>query len=68
MALGRFWFVLPWPMNDKKKSLKFLREAHDKFPDNIEGMLYLGEVLLDEGKKSDRPEAETLLKKVAGIE
>ncbi|MBW1785750.1 MAG: hypothetical protein JRK53_03905 [Deltaproteobacteria bacterium] len=65
MALGRFWFVLPWPMNDKKKSLEFLREAHDMFPDNIEGMLYLGEVLLDAGKKSERPEAEALLGKVA---
>lgn len=65
MALGRFWFVLPWPMNDKKKSLGYLREAHETFPDNIEGMLYLGEVLLDAGGKSERPEAEALLRKVA---
>lgn len=65
LALGRFWFVLPWPMNDKKKSLAYLREAHKKFPNNIEGMLYLGEVLLDAGKKSERPEAEALLKRVA---
>jgi tetratricopeptide (TPR) repeat protein len=65
LALGRFWFVLPWPMNDKKKSLMYLREAYKQFPDNIEGMLYLGEVLLDAGKDSERPEAEALLQKVA---
>jgi tetratricopeptide (TPR) repeat protein len=64
LALGRFWFVLPWPMNDKKRALAYLREARQQFSDNIEGMLYLGEALMDAGGKPERAEAETLLKKV----
>jgi TPR repeat protein len=64
IALGRFWFVLPWPMNDKKKALKFLREAQKTAPGSIEGQLYLAEVLLDRGKKPDKTEAKALLQKV----
>ncbi|MCP4683206.1 MAG: hypothetical protein GY864_12800 [Desulfobacterales bacterium] len=62
-ALGRFWFVLPWPMNDKKKSRTYLRECREAFPENIEGLLYLGEVLL-KSKKKDRAEARAILQKV----
>ncbi len=65
-ALGRFWFVLPWPLSDNKKSLKCLRESHKAFPENVETQLYLGESLLKSKKKEDKAEAKALLQKVAG--
>jgi len=65
IALGRFWFVLPWPLNDKKKSLKFLRESQKTAPNSISGQLYLGEALLDRDKEGDKAEAKALLQKVA---
>ena len=65
IALGRFWFVLPWPLNDKEKALKFLREANKKEPGNIDGRLYLGELLMDLGGKKNEEEAKALLKSVA---
>jgi tetratricopeptide (TPR) repeat protein len=68
IALGRFWFVLPWPLNDKKKALTFLRESQQTAPDSIQGELYLAEVLLDRGKKTDTAEAKVLLQKVAACD
>ena len=65
IAVGRFWFVLPWPLNDKKKSLKFLRESQKTAPNSISGQLYLGEALLDRDKEGDKAEAKALLQKVA---
>lgn len=65
VALGRFWFVLPWPLNDKKKALKFLREANQASPDNIDGKLYLGELLADLGGRENEAEARKLLQSVA---
>ena len=68
VALGRFWFVLPWPLNDKKKALTFLRESQQTAPDSIQGQLYLAEVLVDRGKKTDTAEAKVLLQKVAACD
>jgi tetratricopeptide (TPR) repeat protein len=65
IAIGRFWFVLPWPMHDKKKSLTFLRESQKTAPSNISGQLYLAEALLDRDKEGDEAEAKALLQKVA---
>ncbi len=65
IALGRFWFVLPWPMNDKKKAFKFLRENQKTAPNNVQGQLYLAEALLDRDKKGDEAEAKALLRKAA---
>ncbi len=61
-ALGRFWFVLPWPMQDKKLSLQYLREFQKAFPSDAEGQVYLAEVLL---KTGDKDEAKTLLDKAS---
>lgn len=62
-ALARFWQVLPWPLNDKDKSLEYFREYQKcKFyndPDAVEIRVYLGELLMDSGKTRD--EAKTLL-------
>jgi tetratricopeptide (TPR) repeat protein len=61
-ALGRFWYVLPWPLNDKKKSLDYLREYQKLFPNDAEGQIYLAEVLIDTKNKE---EAKTILQKTA---
>ncbi len=61
-ALGRFWFVLPWPLQDKKLSMKYLREYQKAFPDDEEGQVYLSELLINTG---DKDEAKTLLNKAA---
>jgi tetratricopeptide (TPR) repeat protein len=48
-ALGRFWYVLPWPLQDKKLSLQYLRELQKAFPYDVEGQVYLGETLMKTG-------------------
>ena len=67
IALGRFWQVLPWPMRDRKKSLKYYREYQDTkyFADNIEVHVYLGELLIQIGGKENKVEAKGYLEKAA---
>lgn len=61
-ALGRFWSVLPWPMNDKKKAVMYLEEFSKSFPNDIEGQVYLGQAYKD-AKEKDK--AKALLNKAA---
>lgn len=61
-ALGRFWFVLPWPLQDKKLSLQYLREYQKFFPDDVEGQVYLAETLMKTGGKD---ETRSLLRKAS---
>ncbi len=70
IALGRFWQVLPWPMRDRKKSLKYYREyqATDYFADNIEAHVYLGELLIQMGGDKNKAEAKGYLEKAAASE
>jgi tetratricopeptide (TPR) repeat protein len=67
IALGRFWQVLPWPMRDRKKSLKYYREyqATKYFADNIEVHVYLGELLIQIGGEKNKAEAKGYLEKAA---
>lgn len=67
IALGRFWQVLPWPMYDRKKSLKYYREyqATRYFADNIEVHVYLGELLIQIGGDKNKKEAKGYLEKAA---
>ena len=67
IALGRFWAVLPWPMYDRKKSLKYYREyqATKYFADNIEAQVYLGELLIQMGGDKNKAEAKGYLEKAA---
>jgi len=67
LSLGRFWAVLPWPMRDRKKSLKYYREyqATEYFADNFEAHVYLGELLIQIGGDENRAEAKGLLEKAA---
>ena len=65
LSLGRFWAVLPWPMRDRKKSLKYYREYQqtEYFADNIEVNVYLGELLIQIGGKENKAEAKGYLEK-----
>ncbi|MGB9438471.1 MAG: tetratricopeptide repeat protein [Desulfobacterales bacterium] len=67
IALGRFWAVLPWPMYDRKKSLKYYREyqSTEYFADNIEAHVYLGELLIQMGGDKNKAEAKGYLEKAA---
>jgi tetratricopeptide (TPR) repeat protein len=65
LSLGRFWAVLPWPMRDRKKSLKYYREyqATEYFADNAEANVYLGELLIQIGGEKNKAEAKGYLEK-----
>jgi tetratricopeptide (TPR) repeat protein len=67
LSLGRFWAVLPWPMRDRDKSLKYYREyqATEFFADNFEAHFYVGEVLYQIGGQENKAEAKALLEKAA---
>jgi tetratricopeptide (TPR) repeat protein len=67
IALGRFWQVLPWPMYDRKKSLRYYREyqATKYFADNMEAHVYLGELLIQIGGDKNKAEAKGYLEKAA---
>lgn len=61
-AIGRFWFVLPWPLTDKVKAHTYLREFQKLYPNDPEGQVFLAEVLID---RKEIAEAKTLLEKAA---
>ena len=67
IALGRFWQVLPWPMRDRKKSLRYYREYQQTpyFADNMEVHVYIGELLIQIGGKKNKAEAKGYLEKAA---
>ena len=63
LALGRFWAVLPWPMKNKKKSLAYYREYQKTpfFQQFEEGKIYLAELLIAKGGKTNKAEARHIL-------
>ena len=65
LSLGRFWAVLPWPMRDRKKSLKYYREYQETewFATNTEAQLFLAEVLIQMGGKEKKAEAKGFVDK-----
>ena len=67
LSLGRFWTVLPWPMNDEDKALAYLREfqAAGFLDGSVEGKIYLGELLIDIGGDDNEAEARKLLQAAA---
>lgn len=64
LALGRFWAVVPWPFQNKKKALKFYREFQTSpyFIKSAQAKVYLAELLLKMNGDKARKEAEALLK------
>ena len=67
LALGRFWAVLPWPLHDRKKALKYYREYQTTkyFEEKDEGKIYLSELLIKLGGEKNKEEAKILLEKVS---
>jgi tetratricopeptide (TPR) repeat protein len=61
-ALGRFWYVLPWPLNDKKKSLTYLEEFNKNNPNDAEGQFFLGELYVN---LKEKDKAKAVLTKAA---
>ncbi len=57
MSWGRFYYELPWPKHDAKRSEKFLRQAIALNAGNVRANVYLGDLLLDEGRKDEAREA-----------
>jgi hypothetical protein len=47
-AWGRFWYELPWPKYDARKSKRSLDVALGKNPDNVRAHVYLAELHLKE--------------------
>jgi len=50
-AMGRYWYKLPWPKRDIKKSVGYLKESVEAAPFSIRGRVYLAESYLKGGDK-----------------
>jgi tetratricopeptide (TPR) repeat protein len=50
-AMGRYWYMLPWPKRDIHKSITYLKEAEAAAPLSIRGHVYLAESYMKGGKK-----------------
>ena len=53
VALGRYWYRLPWPMKDIKKSIRYLRESVKVAPYNLRNHAYLADAYVEDGKLSE---------------
>ncbi len=62
LALGEFWYSLPWPMADNDKALKYLKELNQLNPDLDEGKIFLARALI---KDKNEKQARTLLEDLA---
>jgi hypothetical protein len=62
-AWGRFYFELPWPKYDARKSERALLAALERNPDNVRAHVYLADLYRKEGKRG--PEHDQLEKAVA---
>jgi tetratricopeptide (TPR) repeat protein len=43
VALGRYYYMLPWPLRDLNKSRQYLEEARQRHPRALWGRVYLGQ-------------------------
>jgi tetratricopeptide (TPR) repeat protein len=55
-AWGRFWFKLPWPKYDARKSERALLEALKRNPDNVRARVYLADLYRKEGHRREARE------------
>jgi tetratricopeptide (TPR) repeat protein len=53
VAWGRFWFKLPWPKHDARRSERMLREALGRNGEDVRAWVYLGDLLADEGRRDE---------------
>jgi hypothetical protein len=66
-ALGRYYFVLPWPKRDLAKSRRFLEEGATDHPQILMNFVYLAELEYEEGNPSKaRTTLEHVLQPVPG--
>ena len=66
-AWGRFYFKLPWPKHDARRSLEKLQAALARNPDNVRAGVYLGDLHEDEGRRdAARAAWEAALAKAPG--
>jgi len=67
LSLGRFWTVLPWPMDDEDKALAYFREFQSAgfLETSDEGKIYLAELLIDIGGDENEAEARRMLQSAA---
>jgi tetratricopeptide (TPR) repeat protein len=54
---GRYWFQVPWPMRDLKKSRQEYERAIAEHPENLRAYVYLAETLLRDGDKEPAKQA-----------
>lgn len=52
-AYGRYWYTLPWPKRNLKKSLEYLITATKYSPTNMQMLDFLGDTYYVLGKKED---------------
>lgn len=66
LGIGRFWSVLPWPLNKKEKALEYYRQYQttEYFGKDPEGIIYISELLIDLGGKDNKEEARQILSKL----
>ena len=68
-ALGRFWAILPWPLNDKKLAMKYYQEFYKTeffgLAATVQFHIYYAELLM-ENRKTQK-EAKELLKAVPEV-
>jgi tetratricopeptide (TPR) repeat protein len=57
MSWGRLYYELPWPKHDARQSEKHLRDAIARNAENVRAHVYLGDLLLDEGRLQEAREA-----------
>jgi hypothetical protein len=57
LAKGRYYYELPWPKRDLKKSASFFQKVIDQQPGQLRAWLYLAETLLAQGEEKQAHEA-----------
>ncbi len=51
IALGRYYYLLPWLKRDLEKSRRYLEELKARHPDRLIGRFYLGQTYYELGEK-----------------
>ncbi|MGZ3458676.1 MAG: hypothetical protein ACXU86_09235 [Archangium sp.] len=57
LAKGRYYYELPWPKRDLKKSASLFQKAIAKHPEQLRAWLYLAETLRADGEEKQAHEA-----------
>jgi hypothetical protein len=57
LALGRYYYTVPWPQQDLDRAERYYNEVLKQFPENLRARHYLAQLKL---KKNQREEARAL--------